>query len=545
VVREALGWRGRAALLKGRANYLCLHRLDLAAADPDVDRSVVDALRSWGRRTRTGDIAEFDEIPERHAIWPKVTSTPDNCLGQDCPHLDACWVLRARRAAQEADLVVVNHYLFLADLALREEGFEDFLPAFDAFVFDEAHQLPGIAPAFFGESLSSRQLQDLVRDVKTEQLQGAPDVSVLRELADGLKNAVLALRERLGQTARRGGWEEGPGAVPEALESLAGALADLQRGLEAQTGRSRGLDACAARAAALLRRLELLRTEEDDAVRWFEVARRGFVLYRTPVEVAESFVTHRDRFRAAWVFTSATLSVDGRFDHFTETLGLEGARELHLDSPFDYERNALLYVPKGLPDPNDPAHTDAVVEAALPLIRAWGGRSFLLFTSHRALERAAQRLQGHCAFPLLVQGAAPRRELLERFREAGGAVLLGTSSFWEGVDVQGGALSCVVIDRLPFGPPGDPLARARMDALRRRGGNPFRELQIPQAVIQLKQGAGRLIRGEDDRGVLAICDPRLTTRPYGRVFLRSLPPMPATRSLDEVIAFIAGEAPPG
>ncbi len=542
VVRKALGWRGRVALLKGRANYLCIHRLALAGDDDAAARGLVEALRSWARRTRTGDIAEFDPLPERHPIWPEVTSTADNCLGQDCEHYQACWVTRARRAAQEADLVIVNHYLLLADLALREAGFEDFLPAFDAFILDEAHQLSSIAPAFFGISLSSRQLQDLARDVKTEQLQGAPEASALRDLADGLETATLQLRERLGGAPRRGRWEEGPGADPRGLEGLSAALEALLEGLRAQSARTRGLDGCAERARSALDRLAALRTENLDAVRWFETGRRGFVLQLTPVEVAETFSAHRARFRSAWVFTSATLSVEGRFDHFLADLGLGAAECLQLDSPFDYARNALLYLPEGLPEPGDRRHTQAVVEAARPVIHAWGGRTFMLFTSHRALAQAAERLRASLDYPLLVQGEAPRRELLERFRECGCGVLLGTASFWEGVDVQGEALSCVVIDKLPFEPPGDPVTRARIEALRARGGNPFRELQIPQAVIHLKQGVGRLIRGECDRGVLMICDPRLRTRPYGRVFLRSLPPMPRTDSLGETLRFIASAA---
>ena len=539
LVREALRWGGRVALLKGRANYLCLHRLELARMAEGIDGALVEALRSWGRHTRTGDIAEFDAIPEQDPIWPQVTSTPDNCLGQDCEHYERCWVVRARRAAQEADLVVVNHHLFLADLALREDGFEDFLPAFDAFILDEAHQLPAVAPTFFGMRLSSRQLQDLVRDIKTEQLQGAPDAPALRGLADALKHAVLDLREALGVVPRRGEWASGPGGNPGLLECLQARLKELEAALRAQRGRSRGLDACAERVAGAGTMLAGLAREEDQAVRWFETSRRGFVLYRTPVEVAGTFQSHRQRFRAGWVFTSATLSVAGRFDRFLSELGLEEAACLQLDSPYDYRHHALLYLPTGLPDPGSMDHTEAVVEAARPVVEAWGGRSFFLFTSFRALERAAALLEGTLPFPLLVQGQAPRRELLERFREAGDAVLLGTASFWEGVDVPGQALSCVVIDKLPFEPPGDPVTRARIEAVRRRGGNPFTELQVPQAVIQLKQGVGRLIRGETDRGLLVLCDPRLTQRPYGRVFLDSLPPMPLTRSLSEALAFVA------
>ena len=539
VVREALGWGGRAALLKGRANYLCLHRLEAAGRDEDVNPGLVAALRRWARRTRTGDIAEFDPIPERHPVWPRVTSTPENCLGQACAHFSACWVVRARRAAQEADLVVVNHHLFLADLALREGGFEDFLPSFDAFVLDEAHQLPEIAPAFFGGSLSSRQLQDLVRDVKTEQLQWAPDVPDLRVRADRLKTAVLTLREGLGAAARRGGWNEGPGALPEPLDAVEEALRELEAGLRSQRGRALGLDACAERAAEFRCRLELLRAPQDEAVHWFETAPHGFVLHRTPVEVADPFAGHRARFRAAWVFTSATLSVDGRFDHFATALGLGEARGLQLDSPFDYARNALLYLPTGMPDPNDRRHTDAVVEVALPLIRAWGGRTFLLFTSHRALERAADRLRGYGEMPLLVQGAAPRRELLERFRESSGAVLLGTSSFWEGVDVKGDKLKLVIIDKLPFKSPGDPLYKRRLQRVAEQGGNAFRDVQIPEATIALRQGVGRLIRDITDQGIVMIADNRLITKSYGKDFLNSLPDMQRCSELAQALEFAA------
>ena len=551
LVREALGRPLQVALLKGRSNYLCRHRLDLAVAAPERQRAEVRrdlaAVRRWAARTGHGDIAELP-LPEDAAVWSAVTSTADNCLGQECPAFAACHLLEARRRAQQADLVVVNHHLLCADLALREEGFGEVLPGADAFIVDEAHQLPEVAGGFFGVSLSARALIELARDVDAECSRDAGDLPQGPIAAARLRAAVAALRDALGAEDRRGGWRElaGDAGVADAFAGLEDALRALGEALETIEGRARGLDQCLARARGMRERLHGLLGEgegdADEGVRWFDLHGRGFRLNRTPLDVSARLREQRRQQPAAWVFTSATLAVGAAFDHFAARIGCAEAETALWASPFDYAGQSLLYCPAAMPEPAAAHYTDRVAETAAALIALSRGRAFLLFTSHRALRACAALLEAHLEYPLLVQGSAPRAELIARFRALGNAVLLGTASFWEGVDVRGEALSCVVIDRLPFASPGDPILQARSDALRRRGGNPFRELQLPQAVIALKQGAGRLIRDHADRGVLAVCDPRLFSRGYGRLFLDSLPPMPRTRELDAVRAFFADAA---
>ena len=549
-VRDALGLPVRAALLKGRANYLCRHRLKLAVDDPtrrDADlRSQLRQVQDWSKATRRGDIAEL-ALPEDAAVWPAVTSTGDNCLGQTCPEWQDCHLAAARREAQAADLVVVNHHLFCADLALKDEGFGEILPGADCFILDEAHQLPEIAAGFFGVLVSGRQLLDLVRDTDLEYQREAGDCPELLELTAGLRRTTQDLRLALGDADRRGPWHDltADAETVRALESLARRLHALAAGLKSLAGRGKGLDACLGRATDLATRLGVLMADlNDEQVRWFEVQGRGFRLHQTPLDVAAVFRQQIGRHQAAWIFTSATLAVGDSFTHFSRQLGIDQARTARLASPFDYASQALWFVPRGLPEPSDPGYNAAVLELACELVGYTRGRAFLLFTSHRALREVADGLAGRIPYPILVQGSAPRGELLRRFRELGNAVLLGTASFWEGVDVPGQALSCVIIDRLPFASPGDPVLAARIEALRRGGGNPFAEHQLPQAVIALKQGAGRLIRGSSDRGVLVVCDPRLLRKSYGHTFLASLPPMARTRDIGEVRAFFAEPSVP-
>jgi ATP-dependent DNA helicase DinG len=546
LMRDVLGVPAHISLLKGRANYLCLHRLgnaldEDARRDPAL-RAQLMQVRDWGAVTASGDIAELP-IQEDAAVWPVVTSTPDNCLGQDCPQLERCHVLAARRRAQEADLVVINHHLLCADLSLRDQGFGEVLPGADCFVIDEAHQLPEVASGFFGTALGSRQLLDLVRDLEIEYRREAGDVPELAQRAGAVRHAVQELRLALGEADRRGPWPEiaeSPVAAA-AVQALGDCLGALESALNAVKGRGKGLDTCLTRCSDLAERLaELTGPEGGDAIRWFETQGRGFRLHRTPLEVAGVFQSYMQRHSATWVFTSATLAVGERFDHFVGQIGLAGVRCARWESPFDYPNQALWYVPRGMPDPADADYGRRVAELALEILESSRGRAFLLFTSHRALREASDWLAPRLEYPLLVQGSAPRAELLERFRRLGNAVLLGTSSFWEGVDVRGEALSCVVIDKLPFASPGDPVLQARIDALRRRGGNPFHDVQLPQAVIALKQGAGRLIRDGTDRGVLVVCDPRLLSRPYGHAFLASLPPMARSRDLADVRRFFEG-----
>ncbi len=543
-VRSALGVPLKAALLKGRANYLCHERLQLARGEGRfTDRRQVNQLEQvfeWSGRTASGDIAELSNIPEDSLIWPKITSTTENCLGADCDWFTDCHVMKARREAQDADLVVINHHLLCADMALKEEGFGELLPGAEAFIIDEAHQLPETASRFFGTALSSRQLLELAQDSINEYVGETGELDGLPDVARELEKATREFRLVMGQGETRAPWSRlaGNKEMNEAREALKAALAELALQLEPLSELSRGLDNCYQRSLRV--QTLLAQTTEQppqDYIHWYETWRQSFRINLTPLDVSENFNSQRHALPDCWVFTSATLSVNDSFEHFAHKLGLEEARTLQLDSPFDYANNALFYVPQDMPEPSDPNYTHRMLDEAEAIVSAARGRTFILFTSYRAMNIARERLRDSCQFPLLVQGDAPRNELLERFRELGNAVLLGTSSFWEGVDVRGEALSCVIIDKLPFASPGDPVWQARIDAMKERGGNPFMDEQLPHAVINLKQGVGRLIRDVSDRGVLVICDPRLLGKRYGRVFLNSLPDMGRTRELDEVVKF--------
>ena len=545
-LQQALGLARRTARLKGRGNYLCHHRLELTLEQGRLrSRELIhqlEILRHWRGRTRRGDIAEVEGVPEDSPIWPLVTSTADNCLGGECPRHSDCFVVRARREALEADLVVINHHLLAADLALKEEGFGSLLPEARTIVVDEAHQLPETVTRFFGASFTSRQLTHLARDTKQEHLEAGGGLGEVEALTDPVVKSVADFRLLLGPAGQRRPWR-GLASNPEVrdgLERLGQCLQSLCDWLEQAAPRSRGLEQCWHRARALLgMRESLLAETPDDQVCWLETRQRGFGIHFTPLDVAGIYRECTSELEANWIFTSATLAVGDSFDHFIARLGLEAPRTLKLESPFDYRSNALVYLPPGLPEPNSPEYPGAVIETAEEVIAASEGRAFLLFTSHRALEEAAARLRDVLDYPVLVQGDAPRAQLLARFRRLGNAVLLGTSSFWEGVDVPGEALSLVLIDRLPFASPGDPVLAARIERLREQGANPFLDYQVPQAVIALKQGAGRLIRDVEDRGVLVLCDPRVSNRHYGRLFLESLPPMPVTRSLSDVVDFFS------
>ena len=545
-VRAALATGASAALLKGRANYVCLYRLRRASEQAQlISKEEILQLKQIGRFaavSTTGDRADLAEVPEDAPVWMHATSTRDNCLGQACPDYGDCFVMRARRNALAADVVVINHHLFFADVVLRDEGVSELLPACNTVVFDEAHQLPETARLFFGETVSSAQLVELARDARAELRAAGGASPEVERLASRLDKAARDLRLVFGETAPRLAWQQALRLTgfADAMENLARSLKSLRLPLEAQAERSEGIAACARRAGAALAILARMRESElADEVRWVEVFAHAVRLHATPLSSAELFSRQMEDHPRAWIFTSATLAVGEEFGHFTRELGLGQAEVRRWASPFDFARQALLYLPRGLPaDPNDPAFTDAVLDAAQPVLEASGGRAFLLFTTLRALRRAHERLRGMLPYPLLVQGTGSRSELLARFRSLGNAVLLGAQSFWEGVDVRGEALSVVVIDKLPFAPPDDPVLAARIEAIRARGGNPFTELQLPQAVLSLKQGAGRLIRDETDRGVLMLCDPRLAAKAYGRQILKSLPPMKLTRELAEVRSFL-------
>lgn len=548
--RRALESSISTALLKGRANYLCVYHLQQVATDGRLSDQEIDKIASiqyWAGTTKSGDLSDCSDLSEQDDIWSRVTSTTDNCLGTDCPDISACYVLKARKIAQEADLLVVNHHLFFADMALRDDGFGEVLPGANTVIFDEAHQLPAVASNFFGVSLTSRQLIEFSHDAQKEMLRDAADQTGIIDLTCRLEKAIGDLRLGLGDSGQRSAWdiERSQNTLQKVVDALKTALADLGTLLHDNAERGTGIERCRQRADDLLGRLELFNSLDkstgpeptEDDILWYETYRKGFALHRTPVSIAEIFHAHISKQRRTWIFTSATLAVAKRFNHFKKEMGIESAVEAYWESPFDFSRQALLYLPRDLPDPNAPGYIHAAIDAALPLIEASGGRTFFLVTSYRALKEVAARLETEIDYPVLVQGSKPRDELLALFRSLGNAVLVGTNSFWEGVDVRGGALSCVIIDKLPFAVPDDPVLQARFEVMRKRCENPFFDYQLPKAVISLKQGVGRLIRDASDCGVLMLCDPRLLNKSYGRVFLNSLPVMGRTRDLDTAMAF--------
>ncbi|MCI0749069.1 MAG: ATP-dependent DNA helicase [Nevskiales bacterium] len=544
-VRAALERPLRVSLLKGRGNYVCRHRLHKALQQPAARHELtpLHELQNWVQKTESGEWQESGVVSDDDPLLPRVTSTAENCLGSRCEDFEQCFVVKARRNAQTADVLVINHHLLFADFVLKEEGFGEILPGAEAVIVDEAHQLPEIAARFFGSAVSTRQLHSLVQDSLAEAV-ALGDVPDLKQAASDLAEATagleacfadLKVRERLDIFRQRGRTEKVLTNVQETLQVLA-------QQLKALAERTPDLAACAARSVDLASQLEgLLAADTPDRIAWVESIGRGGSLRMTPIRVDGDFQRLRDAHGGAWIFTSATLAAGQDFSHFCGQLGLQEARTLRLESPFDFERQARLYLPQGLPDPNDANYTGGVVQTVLPLIEASGGGVFVLCTSHRALREIAERLRVELTapeMPLLVQGRSSRRELLDAFTRSGNGVLVGTASFWEGVDVRGPALRVVIIDRLPFAALGDPVFEARLDAIRREGGDPFMEYQLPQAIMALRQGAGRLIRDPQDQGLLVLCDPRLRSRPYGRRILASLPPMPVVKDLAEARAWL-------
>lgn len=551
-VIKALAVQSSSALLKGRSNYLCTHRLKLAPHLGFINRvtqSLLTDVDEWSKLTQSGDISELTSIEEDSYIWPMVTSTADNCLGSECDDWEKCFIVNARKKAQAADVVVINHHLLLADMTLKNEGFAELLPEADAFVIDEAHQIYDVAARFFGNTVSSRQLISLARDTIAEQVNDAADMSELRDYAEELEKAARDFRLSLGDTGIRDGWLkiQNKKSVQQSLDVLLVALNDLLVVLEAAAERSRGIEQCFERGHKIMARLKSFQAEhvkpagkeenDNPAVLWYETYTKSFMLHATPIDVASIFQQHTNNFSKAWLFTSATLQVNKKFDHFSQNIGLENYTSGVWESPFNYEKQSLLYLPENLPQPSDQGYTKQLMQAAVPVLKASEGRAFVLFTSYYAMNQARDYLKQMLPYELLVQGDLPKHQLLDQFRQTDNAILLGTSSFWEGVDVRGKGLSCVIIDKLPFAPPGDPVMQARIDAIKRGGGNAFVDFQIPQAVIALKQGVGRLIRDVNDYGVVMIGDPRIKQKSYGRIFLNSLPTMPVTSDVNDVASF--------
>ena len=545
IVCRALGTDSNIALLKGRQNYVCLYRLERAAVSAELDPRrlpLLTAMQRWAAHSDSGDLEEVRLLDDDPHLRSMVTSTTDNCLGQECPRYDHCFVVHARRAAAAADVVVVNHHLLFADLMLRETGFAELLPNADAIILDEAHKVPEIASTFFSHSLSAQQVATLSRDVRSGADDEAADMPDLKSAVADLDMALAMLRQALGATARRADWAtlREYRAIVDATHSFGRALATLDAHLEVAAARGNLLANCAERMQSLHLRWDAFMTSADDErVRWVDIGARNFTFYDTPVSVASEFAGHLASSQAAWIMTSATLAVEGRFDHFLNALGIRAARQELWASPFDYAHQSLLYIPPLQREPREVDFERELVDAALPVLRASRGRAFFLFTSYRSLDLCAAMLRAELDYPLLIQGEAPRSELLRRFQTTDNGVLLGTATFWEGVDVRGERLSLVIIDKLPFGVPDDPVARARSAAIAAAGDNPFKSLTLPDAITTLKQGAGRLIRDVADHGVLMIGDIRLRRKSYGRAFLNSLPPMPVSDKLADVERFFA------
>ena len=552
VIRRALRNRPfKASLLKGRANYLCTYRLDQALNTAfgyaQEEAAALAQIKTWSERTVSGDISEVADMQDNNPVWYHATSTTDNCLGQNCPDYADCFLTKARKQAQEADVIVVNHHLLCADWSIRETGFGELLPNAEVVIIDEAHQLADVASNFLGVNISGKQLVDLATDTLAEFLTDAKDMPELRQASEELQLEVKDLRLAFGLELKRGEWRDisSNPKIAGALESLQKQLQRLCAALEPASVRSKGLESCYNRAAALDEQLALLIEDENGQwIKWYETFSKSFTLSRTPLDIAKEFRGFMQIHKATWIFTSATLSVANSFGHFAHSLGLHGAPCQSWESPFDYPRQSLFYHPKGLPQPSDPEFTDKIIDFVLPVLEASRGRAFFLFTSHKALQRAAKLLEGKIDYPLLVQGTRSKAQLLDQFKELGHAVLLATASFWEGVDVRGDALSCVIIDKLPFASPGDPVLKARMQAMEQQGRNPFFEHQLPNAIIMLRQGVGRLIRDVNDRGVLMVCDPRLLKRSYGQMFLNSVPAMQRSREIADVQRFFAPQDTP-
>jgi ATP-dependent DNA helicase DinG len=550
LVAKVVGRPVTTALLKGRSNYLCLQRLEAAAGQSAAKSFQRDlrAVNEWRHRTLSGDRAELTDVAEDSSIWPQVTSTADNCLGSKCPHYQQCHVVKARRAAQEADLVVVNHHLLLADLAMKEEGFVEFLPGAEAVILDEAHQIPDLAAQFFGLSLGSRELERMVTELRVATLPLSQPA--LQEQLDRVQTAIRVMRADAPRQEGRHEMSAIHAELNEPLAELGDAMRALLDSVDRLADSSVEIEKLHEQLLSAVEKLSHLAADDSwDGLRWVEVSARSLRLNLTPLDVADTLAGLFSSGLQAWIFTSATIAIGEDFSHFTTRMGIPAAAGLTFPSPYALDEHGLIWLPQGLPDPSNKNHTAEMLDLVVPLLEATRGGMFCLFTSHRALNIAREwfstrknRLHGR---PLLVQGDAPRDDLLRRFRQHGDAVLLGTGSFWEGVDVRGPALTVVAIDKLPFSSPADPLMMARLEFIRRQGGNGFAEHQLPLAALSLKQGAGRLLRDQTDFGVVVLCDPRIRSKSYGSVFLKCLEPMRWTddpRVVKKFLAFHEGPA---
>lgn len=542
---DALNSKAKTALLKGRNNYLCTERLTRLGRETQYQNQTILSdyvkVKGWSNITISGDMSSVPGLKDDAEILPLVTSTNDNCLGRDCPDYEDCFLVKARRKALEADVVVVNHHLYFADLNVKDSGFGRLLPDADVIVFDEAHQVPDIASEYFGKSITSKQIQALCKDVQYLGRTDLKDSIQVTKAANGLANATQDLRLSFSMEAGRGNWRHlfTQQAVMKTIIRFQDQLDFIYEVIKLNLGRTELVDQCFDRVVEIKATFQqIMAVNNTGESYWYECTKRNFTLNITPLNIAERFSAEQEKSKSAWIFTSATLAVDNCFSHYRQQMGLADAEELILASPFDYQSQAMLCVPRNIPEPNDPNIARILVEKLAPIIIANKGRCFFLCTSHYMIRQVASLLQQQLSMPIFVQGQDNKQVLLDQFIEHGNALLIGTYSFWEGIDVRGQTLSCVIIDKLPFASPDDPLLQARIEDCQRKGEDPFSALQIPKAVINLKQGVGRLIRDVKDTGCVIICDTRIVSRGYGATFINSLPDMPRTRDINSVLSFI-------
>lgn len=546
LIRKTIINARKTALLKGRRNYCCPYRINWYRQQPSFQQretaSVFAALSEWSLETSSGDISEFSAIAENDPLWFYATSTTDNCLGSHCPSFSECFVLKARKQALDADIIVINHHLYFSDLTLKQAGFGEILPEADVLIFDEAHQLPDVASHFYGDQLSLHQLQHLCRDIVAAELSETADSKALSLSAGQLLKAGADFRLALTPFPQKSDWSgiQFAPQIKQAITTMKHAISTLLEALEPLACRGKELANCHRRLTSVATFLAEFYAPEATQVNWYEWHDRGFRLMLSPLETGEQFRQQLDQlFCQSVFFTSATLSAQQSFDYYRYRMGLDGIKESCFDSPFDYQQQAMLYIPDDLPDPPEPKYARLFGQRCCELIQATDGYCFILFTSYRMLDWTAGFLRGKISNPLFIQGDYQRSQLLQHYLQAKRGVLLGTSSFWEGIDVKGDQLRCVIIDKLPFKSPQDPLYRKRLQQVNRQGGNAFMDVQIPEATINLRQGIGRLIRDINDRGIVTLCDNRLNSKAYGKALLDSLPPMPKTQDLATVKRFAA------
>lgn len=554
LVIKALKQPVKTALLKGRSNYLCKYRLELSMTDLLLaNTDEVLQLRKivvWAEATHDGDISTLSDIPEDAVIWQHVTSTADNCLAQDCPFINNCFVYKARQVAVDAKVIVINHHLLLSDWSIKSESADaKLIPNGVNLILDEAHQLPNIASTYFGNIVSSKKIKLLLQDISLEQQSAAKDVVQLFNSNKKINHILEQLQKFLMEQSDRGFYNylKSQDSFNLMMSKLYDEIQVLIEHLEYNMERSRGMKVCYERTVQLFTDLKIfymadnLDSEADGNIKWYEVFKQNFIFKQSPLEVSKLFVENLDDMARSCILTSATLSVANSFDLIKSDLGIDGASTVIIESPFNYLQKSMLYIPRGMPDPLADNYIDCYIQQVIPVLESCQGQAFLLFTSFNAMhityEKLIEQFSGNNKFTVLMQGQASKSSLLERFKSESNAILLATASFWEGIDVKGSDLHCVIIDKLPFASPSDPLLQAKINYLRKKGKNPFVDLQCQQAVLHLTQGAGRLIRSEHDYGVLMICDPRILARPYGEMFLKSLPDMTRTREIVKIKEF--------